>query len=61
MFALGIAWCVSTEYVILRAVNVLPYLYVAQIIPLLIYRGITYYKQHWVSVCMCVHLMSCCI
>jgi hypothetical protein len=44
MFALGISWCASTEFVILRRPEVLPYVYVAQIIPLLIYRAITYFR-----------------
>ena len=54
MFALGITWCICTEYVLLRAVHILPYLYVAQIVPLLIYRGITYYKQHWVRLSLSI-------
>jgi hypothetical protein len=30
-FALGISWCASTEFVIIRHSEVLPYLYVAQV------------------------------
>ncbi len=100
MFALGLSWCISTEYLVLRkpevrrAVSlesidrsidrsihwhrmtrsidrlinlhwhrrgpsnqlnlspatrhqVLPYVYVAQIVPLLLYRFITYYRMGW--------------
>ncbi len=46
LFALGITWMVSTEYVVLRHPKVLPYLYVAQIVPLLLYRCVSYYRQH---------------
>jgi len=46
LFALGIAWVVSTEYVLLRAPAILPYLYVCQVLPLLAYRCVSYYQQH---------------
>ena len=46
LFALGIAWIVSTEYVLLKAPATLPYLYVCQVLPLLAYRLVSYYQQH---------------
>lgn len=47
MFALGVAWVVSTEFVVLRASEVLPYVYIAQIVPLLVYRFISYARVGW--------------
>lgn len=47
MFAIAITWCVSTEYIVLEFPQILPYVFVAQILPLLLYRIVTYYHRHW--------------